>query len=278
MSLIGIHINDIKDIKNTLNNKYFNKLNFIQIFVSPSINYLDKSYDKILLCIKKNKINIVVHASYTINLALQWDTHSWWIQQFIIEIEKAEQLNAYAIVIHTGKQLNLSISQSINNMYSALLYIHNATINNEKVKILIETPAGQGTETLTDIQDFCIFINKFYKHPNKSVQKRFGICIDTCHLFVSGHDIRTKKNINKIFNIIDTIVGIDKIKLCHINGAKNNLNEKIDRHSNINDGYIGKKAILTIVKFLNKLEIPMILETPIKYIHKDYMLIKKVNL
>lgn len=267
MSLIGIHIGNINNI-----NKYEN-IKFIQIFVSSSINYFDTSHRKSLALIKKNNIKIVVHASYTINLSLLWDKNSWWIQQFIIEIEKAEQLNAYGIVIHTGKQLNNTISQAINNMYSALLFIHEKTIGHEKVKILIETPAGQGTEILTNINNFCNFMNKFYKHTDKSIQKRFGICLDTCHIFASGYDIRKS---SEIFDIIDNIVGIDKIKLCHINDSKENINKKLDRHANIGDGYIGKKTIIKLVKFFNKLEIPMILETPEQKIYTDYVLLNNI--
>lgn len=264
MSLLGIHIGDIKQIKNIKNKR----IKFIQIFVS-SVNYFGPAYKNIMLNIKN--IKLVVHSSYTINLSSEWDNRSWWIQQFITEIEKAEQLNAFAIVIHTGKQLNNSISQAINNMYSALLYVHKQTIGYEKVKILIETPAGQGTEILTDITEYCNFMNKFYTHTDISVQKRFGICLDTCHIFASGYDLHSN-----IFDTIHNIVGIDKIKLCHINDSKEKINSKLDRHANIGDGYIGKKKIINIVKFLNKLEIPMILETPEKKIYEDYELLQNL--
>ena len=162
-------------------------------------------------------------------------------------------------------------------MYSSLLYIHEQTKKYQNVRIILETPSGQGTEMLTNIEDFCNFMKKFYLHPDLSVHERFGICIDTCHVFVAGHDIRTQHNINTLFSTIDKIIGIQKIKLCHINDSKNILNSKIDRHENIGKGFLGKESIIKIVKFIKKLQIPIILETPIEYLERDYKFIKKIK-
>ena len=89
---------------------------------------------------------------------------------------------------------------------------------------------------------------------------KIGICIDTCHIFVAGNDIRTQKNINNFFETIDKTVGIDKIKLCHLNDSKNKLGSRIDRHEKIGKGYIGQSSINQIIKFLDFIDVPMINE------------------
>lgn len=270
MSLIGIHITDLLDI-NTSNN---NNIIFFQLFVSATKDYKnDAKYTKLFKTIAEKRIKLVVHCAYSINLSRDWKNIDWWIQQLTKEIEIAGDIGAFAIVIHTGKQLKLSKEEALNNMYTSFLHIHKTIDNN--VKILIETPSGQGTETLIEIEHLCRFMNKFYNHPDKKIQERFGICIDTCHIYASGIDITQNNIINNYFDIINKCIGIDKIKLCHINDSKGILGSKLDRHHNIGDGNIGKKAIIKVIKFMNKLKIPMILETPYDNIYKDYNIIQK---
>lgn len=276
MSLIGVDINNIVNIVDIVEkNEIYKNLELVQIFVSATANYSDTKYDHIKSYIRKKDIRLVVHASYSINLSRRWSESDWWIQQFISEITAANELGAFGVVVHTGKKLEISDAESINNMYTSLLHIHTKTKNIHNVKILIETPSGQGTETLTKLEELCRFLNKFYKHPDKSLHDRIGICFDTCHVFAAGYDIRTTADMNNVFSIIDKSIGINKIKLCHINDSKKDLGSKLDRHENIGDGKIGEKSIKRIVKFMKNLGVPMILETPSENVDRDYeMLIK----
>jgi deoxyribonuclease-4 len=270
---VGIHISNINDIFTAPSN-----INSFQLFVSSTTNYNDDKYKKVLKHIQNNNINIVVHASYSINLSRTWDKNDWWIQQFINEIKNAHSIGSSMIVIHTGKKLSLHLSLALNNMYSSLLYIHKKTKKNySHIKILIETPSGQGSETLTDIHDLCSFLNKFYTHPDETMHDRIGICIDTCHIFASGFDIRTANNIKKLFDIIDKSLGIDKVKLCHLNDSKSDINSKVDRHANIGYGMIGLEALTKIILHLHKLKVPLILETPQTHIYDDYLLISNIT-
>ena len=102
MSLIGIHIPDILDIskKHNINIKFF------QLFVSATKEYKNnEKYKKIFTLISKRNIKLVVHGSYSINLSRDWNNTDWWIQQLSKEIVLAQEIGAFAIVIHTGKQL-----------------------------------------------------------------------------------------------------------------------------------------------------------------------------
>lgn len=266
-NIIGFHIDNIDNIDNVNNIETIIKdikkikCKIIQIFVNPMKNNKD-NYNLLKKCLKKNKIYCVVHISYTINCAQNWNEYSWWIKQLILEIELAAYIGAISVIIHIGKQLNLTIEECYNNMYSSLLYIHQQTIKYSNMKILIETPAGQGTEMCYKMEDLAYFYNKFSNHKNNIIQSRFGICLDTCHIFAAGYDISNKKNINKYIENFNELIGIEQIKLIHLNDSKNILGSHKDRHECLGKGYIGLSGLLIFAKLFNMLNIPIILETP----------------
>ena len=129
-----------------------------------------------------------------------------------------------------------------------------------KCKIILETPAGQGSEICNTIEDMALLYDLF----TLSEKKRIGFCIDTCHIFVNGYPIHKKKGMSDYFRTWNKYIGNSKITLIHINDSKIELNQKIDRHENIRKGYIFKTSLESL-EYLKgkakKLKIPMILET-----------------
>ena len=193
--IIGLHIDsDVDNIINETLNVHKHNGKIIQLFINKTSKHAKEKYTELKNLLVNNKMKCVVHSSYTINLAKEWTYHSWWIKQFIIEIDMASYIGAYAIVIHLGKQLDISYEEAINNMYTSLMYINTQT-KDKNVKILLETSSGQGTEMCYEIDKLAHFCNKFLKHKNKEICNRFGICLDTCHIFEAGYDIRGNKNI-----------------------------------------------------------------------------------
>lgn len=261
--LIGIHISDVENNINILKK---NKINIIQLFINSNIKSKIKEIKNLLI---NNNIKLVVHASYTINLANNWDEYSPHIIQFIDEIKCAYNLGAYCIVVHTGKQLNLSKSEAINNMYLSMLYILNK-IKDYDIKILIETPSGQGSEMLCNLDDLGYFFNKLVKINNN----KFRICLDTCHIFQAGFDINTKDKIKKYFKEFDLKIGLKYISLIHLNNSKNKIGLNIDRHENLKLGEIKFISLKFIKDLFVKNNVPIILETPNENILKDYSLIQ----
>lgn len=258
MKLYGAHIDS--DINNIIHEAKIIKSyggNLIQIFVD--IKQDKNKYYELKKELKKINMRVSVHASYTINIAQNWDEYSWWVKQFILEIEYAEAIGAFGIVVHLGKQLKLTKEEGLNNMYSSLLYIYNKT-KNLKVKIMIETSTGQGSEMCYNLEDFAYFFNKFLK-INKD---KFRVCLDTCHIFQAGYNIKEKKNILKYFNMFNKSIGLEYIGLVHLNDSKNKLGAKLDRHESIGYGYIGKENIKIISEFFFNYNTPIVLETPDK--------------
>lgn len=264
MARIGAHINDDpKEINFEIDRILNMKANTVQLFVYP--DYKDITYYDIF---KKNvihkNITVIVHASYTINLSANWDEYSWQINQFINEIELANYIGALNIVIHMGKQMDLTKEQAYNNMFTALIYIHNKTKKYNSTRILLEYPSGQGSEICYKLEDFAYFFKKFSLHRNPDIQDRFRICIDTCHIFSAGYDITTKSKVDMYIDALEELIGLKYIALIHLNDSKKELGSNVDRHQNLGDGFIGKEGLKYFAKQMQKMTIPIVLETPYK--------------
>lgn len=251
---IGAHIsssnyitfeNEVKRVK-----KYGG--NIVQIFI-PKYDEINK-FKKV---IDDQKIHIVIHSSYLHNIANEWDTDSWWINDIISEIKRAGILKAVGVVIHLGKQKQLPTHKALNNMFTAIMYIHNKTISDSNVKIIIETSTGQGTEMCYELHQ----LSYFYKKLNK-IHNRVKICVDTCHIFAAGYDLRKSSDVALYLEAFEELIGIKNICLIHLNDCKVKLGEKKDRHESIGKGNIGYKGLKKFYKYFSNLNIPVILETP----------------
>lgn len=262
-AITGLHIDSTPENIIYSINKY-KQVKIIQLFVS-----LAKSNKKYYTEIKDNykgKYVFSVHISYTVNIAQDSSKYNWWIKKLVEEIKLAEYIGAFCVVIHLGKSLDMSIETALNNMYINLLKVHNL-LNNQQIKILIETSTGQGTEMCYQLEELARFYNKF--KLNNKLADRFGICLDTCHIFNAGYDIRTKKGITDYLTEFDKLIGVENIKLIHLNDSKNKLGARVDRHENLNKGFIGKEGLEQIILLFSKLSVPMVLETPDIYIDDD---------
>ena len=269
--MYGLHINsDPKIIADELN-KYKN-LKCVQMFININDKY-EKQYELFKNIAEQNKQNIIIHLSYTLNIAQNWSEYSWWISQCIIEIKKAHQINAKYVVLHLGKSLDLDINIALNNMYSSLLYISNK-LKEIPIMILLETSSGQGSEMCITLEELGKFMNKLLQNKNKHISDKFGICIDTCHIFNAGYNLNSSKDVNKYLKEFDKLIGIKNIKLIHLNNSKTELNSRLDRHDNLEYGKIKTEGIEEIIKFAKKLEIPLILETPDNHINEDILFIR----
>ena len=251
--------------------------NMVQLFLTtPGYRKVSKKTEPELMEFKKfmkeNKIKCVVHGSYILNLARDWDYHSWWLKNLQLELQYANKIDAIGVVVHFGHQMKLSKRKAMDNMYTSILQIINKT-KNIKTKIILETSSGQGTEMCYTIED----MSKLYKRliKIKNMKERIGLCIDTCHVFAAGYDLRTKNTIDSYLKQFDKYIGLDNVSLIHMNDSKVKLGEKKDRHDNIGKGFIGYIGLRLIFKLFYKKKIPIILETPYSLHKKDFKLLMK---
>lgn len=272
-NLIGLHIDSTPEtLKNEIE-KYKNRCGVIQLFVSKAKKN-KVYYDEFKKLIEKHKMKVSIHISYTINLCKDSTKYMWWIHQMVDEIKLAKYIGAFVVVVHLGKQLDLTLDVALNNMYINLVKVVSLT-KNVNIKILLETSTGQGSETLFRLDDLA----KFYKNLkiNPIFKDKIGICLDTCHIFNAGYDISDKKKIKIYLDEFERLIGINEIKLIHLNDSKNKVDSRLDRHANIDHGYIGKEGLIEITKFFTKLGVSIVLETPDEYIDDDLNVLSKVG-
>ncbi len=275
MKYIGAHINTDLVIDSVMAAEKL-KLNCVQIYIHNPLKqkeYRDKNLkNKTVEYIRNSNIKVFAHSSFTINIASNWDKHTWWINILIDSIKYCDSLDISGIVVHIGKQLTLSHEEAMNNMYTGLIYVLNTT-KDCKVKLLLETPAGQGTEMCFTIEDLGYFYKKFSE--SSRYRDKVKICVDTCHLFASGYNISSETGIKEVFEKIDKHIGFNNVSLIHLNDSYYPLNSRIDRHENLGKGYIGKDGIKVLYSFF-KDKVPIVTETPVVGLFDDVEFMMKI--
>lgn len=240
--------------------------NMVQIFLTATgeQKVSKKSEPELLeFCkyLKHNNMKVVIHSSYMINIARTWNDHSWWLKVLQLEIKYAAKINAVGLVVHFGKQLDLTQREGYTNMFTSIMHVLTNTQKYSSVKLLLETTAGQGTEMCHRLEDLAYFYKKITKSSN-DIKNRIGICLDTCHIFAAGYNLKSKKNIMSYLESFDKLIGINNIYLIHLNDSKCDVGCRVDRHENIGKGYIGKKNLQILFDYFKKLNKYIILETP----------------
>ena len=219
---------------------------------------LDKTtLDKWFEALEKSKIqvkHILPHDSYLINLGHpESDAREKSLESFIGEIKRCEMLGLDRLNFHPGSHLRkISEEECLNHIAQSLNYAIDAT---KGVKMVIENTAGQGSNMGYKFEHLAYIIDKI---EDKS---RVGVCIDTCHMFTAGYDIRTREAYDKTWNEFDKIVGRQYLMGMHINDSKPDLGSKVDRHDSLGLGKIGWDAFGFIMNDERMDDIPLILET-----------------
>ena len=197
---------------------------------------------------------VVIHAPYIVNLG-NLDNFDFSVSFLKGEIARAHELGIKNVVLHPGANVSFDRNDSIESIIRGLNLILD---NNYDVTICLETMAGKGSEIGINIHELKTIIDGV-KYKDK-----IGVCLDTCHLNDSGIDL-TK--FDEYIDEFDKIIGIDYIKVLHINDSKNIIGSHKDRHENIGFGTIGFGTLIKIIYDERFKNIPKILETP--YVTKD---------
>jgi deoxyribonuclease-4 len=216
-----------------------------------------KTIDKWFKELEKSGIqvkHILPHDSYLINLGhpeLEARTKSF--DGFVHEIQRCEILKLDRLNFHPGSHLRkISEEECLNNIAESM----NRAIDITKdVKLVIENTAGQGSNLGYKFEHLAYIIDKI---EDKS---RVGVCIDTCHMFTAGYDIRTRETYDKTWNSFDEIVGRQYLMGMHINDSKPELGSRVDRHDSLGVGKIGWDTFRFIMNDERMDDIPLILET-----------------
>ncbi|CVY40012.1 deoxyribonuclease IV [Staphylococcus hominis] len=202
--------------------------------------------------------NTVVHAPYIINIGntTKPEVYELGVNFLQNEIERTQAIGAKDIVLHPGAHVGAGADKGINQIIKGL---NEVLTHDHDVRIALETMAGKGTEIGRSFEELARIIDGVTHND------RLSICFDTCHTHDAGYNI--KNDFDGVLNEFDKIIGIDRIKVVHVNDSKNEQGAHKDRHENIGFGYIGFDALNNVVHHEAFKDIPKILETP--YVGED---------
>lgn len=202
--------------------------------------------------------NLVVHAPYIINIAntTKQEVFQLGVDFLQNEIERTQALGAKDIVLHPGSHVGAGADKGIQQIIKGL---NEVLTHDNDVRIALETMAGKGSEVGRTFEEIAQIIDGVTHND------RLSICFDTCHTHDAGYNI--KEDFDGVLNEFDKIIGLDRIKVVHVNDSKNEQGAHKDRHENIGFGHIGFDALNYVVHHDVFKDIPKILETP--YVGED---------
>lgn len=268
--LLGSHISIAEEKYKAFLRAESIHINAMQIFTKSNRQWKSKELtqeeiDLFLKTFKQSNIQfIVAHATYLINIgSSNKELNQKSAYALKDELNRCSALTIPYLVLHPGSYQESSkedcierIAENINNIY----------LNNKDIKtsILLELTAGQGTSV------GCSFEQLKAIHDKIEYKSKIGVCFDTCHAFVAGYDFTTQEKYEKIWKQFDEIIGLNLLKVIHLNDSKGKLGSKSDRHEKIGKGQIGLKFFEMLMNDKKLFNVPKILETPIINSYEEY--------
>ena len=274
---IGAHVSISGSLDLAVDNAVERECNAFQIFTRNPRSWFAKDLDPVQVKKFKEKLQksgidrmaTCAHMPYLPNLSSpDEDGYQKSIKSMTQEIERCHELGIPYLVTHLGSHKGSGEENGIRRLVGAL---NKVAETNADVIILLENTAGQKNSVGSDFTQ----LEEIFSKCKPS--KKFGICLDTCHAFVAGYDLRTKEDVTKAIKKFDDSIGLENLKILHLNDSKGELNSNRDRHDHIGLGAIGKEGLGEIVKIMNKNNIPIVLETPIDDIRDDFENISKAK-
>ena len=274
---IGLHVSISGSIDMAINNAIDRECSAFQIFTRNPRSWFAKDLElieakKFIEKLKESKIErmaICAHMPYLPNLSSpEDDGYQKSIKSMIKEIERCDKLGVPYLVTHLGSHKGSGEENGIKRLTDALNKVAETKAD---VIILLENTAGQKNSVGSDFKQLAEIFSKC------KPAKKFGICLDTCHAFVAGYDLRTKNSVKKTMKEFDDTVGIKHLKILHLNDSKGELNSNRDRNDHIGLGEIGNEGLGEMIKIMNKHKIPIVLETPIDDRRDDFGNLKQAK-
>ena len=271
---VGCHVSASGSIDKSVDNAVERDCSAFQIFTRSPRSWHAKDLTKDVIDAFKSKLKdskidrfaICAHMPYLPNLATpKDDAFEKSVNTLVSEVERCAQLGIPYLVTHLGSHLGTGEEAGIKRLVDGLT---KAGQTKNDVMILLENTAGQKNSVGSDFQQ----LGEIFKQLKP--EKKFGVCLDTCHAFVAGYDLRTKEKVKETFKEFDKHVGVENLKILHLNDARGELGCNLDRHYHLGLGGIGEEGITSVVKFANKKKIPIILETPIDDDRDDFENVK----
>jgi AP endonuclease-1 len=263
MLYLGAHVSAAGKVGNAFKNAQDIGANAFALFVRPQRTWTAKPLSQEDIRDFKERLrasgietkHILPHGSYLINLCNP-DSAKWQqsYQLFQDEVGRCQQLGLCLYNMHPGSTVGACpVNESIGLLSDAINQLHKEVPD---VVIVLENSAGQGNSVGSKFEELRKIIDRVKE------QERIGVCLDTCHLFAAGYDIRSEAAYQKTMRHFDETIGFGFLRGIHLNDSKAEFNSGLDRHENIGKGHIGIKSFQHFVNDSRLRDIPLVLETP----------------
>ena len=207
-------------------------------------------------------IAVIAHGSYLINLASPDEAlRQKSLDAFVEEMSRAQFLGIPHLVLHPGAHKGAGIDAGVTRTVESLNRAFDRSFSGSNaaapaVTVLLETMAGQGSILGSRFEELADILEQV------DARDRVGVCFDTAHVFAAGYDLRTRETYEATMSEFDRLIGIERIRVIHLNDSRRELGGRVDRHHHIGEGRIGTDAFSFIVNDPRFAAIPKILETP----------------
>lgn len=260
--LLGAHTSIAGGLQNAVYSGKEIGCDVVQIFSKNQMQWRGRSLsseevDKFQRAVAETGvIPIVVHDSYLINLAgTDKLIYQKSFEAVVDELQRCEILRIPYLVMHPGSHLGEGEQKGLDQLADALHQSYEEA-GVLKTSILLETTAGQGSNLGYTFEQLKYLIDQ------SRLKEKIGVCLDTCHIFAAGYDLRNKKVWESSKQKFNRIIGLERLKIIHANDSKKDLGSRVDRHARIGEGEIGLRGFTTLLKDPDLREIPFILEIP----------------
>ncbi len=204
---------------------------------------------------KSRGMPVASHASYLINLATDKDDLlEKSVHGLLSELNRCAQLGVPYVVLHPGSHGGDGVDAGLERFTRGLDRVLQQSSG--KVMVLVETTAGQGTGLGGSFAELAYILDNS-KYPDL-----LAVCVDTCHIFAAGYELRTADGYRATIAELESAVGLDKILFFHLNDSKKELGSRVDRHEHIGQGAIGLDGFKNLLNDSRFARLPMTLETP----------------
>lgn len=264
MLRIGFHVSIAGGISNSVDNAKKIGCTAFQIFSRNPRGWTAKPLAPDDVQLFKSKLmssgidrrDVIVHMPYLPNLSgPDGEFYNKSVETLIGEMQRCSTLGILYLVIHLGSHMGKGqasgIGQLVNAIETARVMVKDGPI------VLLENNAGQKNSVGGNFEDLRTILDRL------DDQKRFGVCVDTCHLFASGYDLRKESDVDKTLEKFDSVVGLKNLKFIHLNDSKGPLGSNLDRHEHIGLGMIGQDGLAAFLNHRSIRDLPVIMETPI---------------
>jgi deoxyribonuclease-4 len=268
--LLGAHVSIAGGIEKALLRGEQLGCRTIQIFTKNANRWQERSFRQAEIDLYRDIKNrtgiepIIAHNSYLTNLAtIGAELYKKSIYAMVQELERCETLGVRYLVVHPGSHQGSGEERGITKIVHALNEIHETT-KGFAVAIALEMTAGQGTSLGYRLEQIAQIMNRVEEGS------RLAFCLDTCHSFAAGYELRSKADYDRFFRDIDGTIGLEKLKVIHLNDSKGDCGSRVDRHEDIGKGMIGEEPFRWIMNDERLEDVPKIIETPGLGKIKDY--------